>query len=596
MRLQAKLILSYVILITLPLTILGGGFYYASQSMAQSLARDNVLEIVKKNNQIIDERLQKIQENSLSLMVECDLFRIFDGAGPSGGLELLQADAKIKEVLNRYFSQSKDLYSVQLVTRAFLYGNKSQNTFSPDRFFQSGLYRQAAAQKGSMVWVPTYNYAQMYDLPELADANIEYRTLFSAVRGLNPSCVKNDVMVRPQPGMETPYLLLNFQDQIYTEIFGDSIPIKGARFFILAPNGTVVASQDGSDAAFPLARGWDDSLREPQYGTAIVKANGVSTIACYATSAVTGWRSVVLIPSHALSDGLTRTINLIIVTLGASLLALSMVFAYLISSKISSPVNKLLLAIKRVGSGDFNVKINVEGSDEFGHVLNRFNSMNEKIRQLIDENYVAKLREKETEIMALNVQLNPHFLYNTLNIIKWMAVYGEKEEVDRMLGSLSRMLHYTTDSRKETSTLREDAAWLRDYVLLMKSRFEQRFEVAFDIADELMDAVVPKLFLQPLVENSIIHGFQDMDAGGLITVYGYRSGDDLRFIVEDNGCGIDPDRLKTLLRETSPHIGLLNVDKRIKLRYGKGYGIEIESNAGLGTRITLTIPYLRHLE
>lgn len=593
MRLKTKLILSYIVLITIPLVILGAGYYYASREIMLSLARDNVLEIVKKNNQVIDERLTKVKDNSLSLIVECDLFQIFNRSGTVSDLELLQTDQKVTAILNRYFSQSDDLYSVQLVTRAYLYGNKSKNTFPPAHFFGSDLYSRAVEEKGRMAWVPTYDYTHMYQLPEMDSTNLDYRYLFSGVREFNPSCVRNDTVIRPKSGSERPVLIMNFQEHIYEDIFRNSIPIPAAIFFVISENGTIVSHQDKTKLASIEASAWMDDLRSSNSGTTFVTVGGITMIACFATSSVTGWMSVALIPPSALMKDILQTINFSIITLGTSLLGLSLLFAYLISARIMSPISKLLLAINRVGGGDFNAKIKVEGKDEFGHLLYKFNTMNEKIKQLIDENYVVKLHEKETEILALNIQLNPHFLYNTLNIINWMAVYGEKEQVSKMLVSLSRMLHYTTDNRKDSTTLKDDLNWLQDYIVIMKNRFDQGFTVDFDIAPELMEASVPKLFLQPIVENAIIHGFQDMEAGGLITVYGRRQAEDIHVCVEDNGHGIEPERRKTLLLESSNNVGLKNVDKRIKLLYGSHYGIEIESEPGFGTRVILTIPWCR---
>lgn len=590
MRLKNKLILSYIVLITLPLATLGAGSYYASKNIMLKLARDNVTEIVQKNNQIIDERLKIIEDDSLSLMVECDLFQIFDGPAPAES-ELLQTNKRITQILNRYFSPSRDLYSVELVTRTFVYGSKARNTYPPDHFYESELYRRAAEQKGRLAWVPTYDYSRMHQLPDLAGADIEYRYLFSAVRQMNPSCVRNDAIVRTGEGTEKPILVMNFRDDVYADIFRDSVPIDGAVFVVASADGTIISHAKTELVGRKLSIPWLAEVQSRGSGASYVTVDGKRMIACYAVSGITGWTSVVLIPPGALTKDIGQTITFFIITLGASLLLLSLLFAYLISMRISSPISKLLLAIKRVGGGDFNAKIKVEGKDELGHVLMKFNSMNEKVKQLIEENYVVKLRERETEIMALNVQLNPHFLYNTLNIINWMAVYGEKEQVSKMLVSLSRMLHYTTDNRKDSMPLAADIGWLKDYIVIMSNRYEHRFRVDFDIAPELMEASVPKLFLQPLVENAIIHGFGDMESGGLITIYGRRQGEDIEFCVEDNGRGITPERLKEVLAENSANIGIKNVDKRVKLLYGSRYGIGIESVPELGTRVKLVIPY-----
>ncbi|MZQ85359.1 HAMP domain-containing protein [Paenibacillus sp. 5J-6] len=590
MRLRSKLIISYIVLITLPLAILGTGFYFTSQQTTEKLARDNVLEIVKKNNQLIDERLIKLQNDSLSLMTECDLFQLFNGAPSKDGLQQLQTDRKVKEILNRYFSQSGYLYSVQLATRDYLYGDKGKNTFPPKQFYETDMYTGARMEKGSIAWIPTYDYSSMYKLSELDDVDLEYRHLFSAVREISPSCVRDTIIVRAESGSERPYLIMNFQESLYADVFNNSIPIHGASYLVANSDGAIIASQKEDS----LARAeWIQPLWTKGSGTAMLTIDGEKMLACFATSAVTGWMSVVLIPPKELVVGLTRTINVFTLTLGVSLLLMSLLFAYWISSRISLPVNKLLLAIKRVGTGDFTARIEVPSpsKDEFGHVLTKFNSMNERIEQLIDENFVVKLREKETEIMALNIQLNPHFLYNTLNIMNWMAVNGDKEQVSSMLISLSRMLHYTTDNTRDSSKLEDDLNWLKDYIVIMKSRFDERFEVSFEIDPQLLGASVPKLFLQPLVENSIIHGFRNMESGGFITVYGRKSEEVMQFIVEDNGCGIHTERR---VPGEGGSVGLRNVDKRIKLLYGSLYGIEIESEEGLGTRISLEFPYKPH--
>ncbi|GJM78855.1 hypothetical protein HMSSN139_13510 [Paenibacillus sp. HMSSN-139] len=441
-----------------------------------------------------------------------------------------------------------------------------------------------------MAWVPTYDYSLMHQLPDLAGADIEYRYLFSAVRQMNPSCVRNDAIVRARAGSEKPVLVMNFRDGLYADLFRNSIPIEGTVFWWPARTARSFLMQCAirrPETGFPLAGG---SAKSRQW--IFLRYGGRKTDDRLLRDIRDHGLDVGRADSPgALTQDIGQTITFFILTLGASLLLLSLVFAYLISMRITSPVSKLLLAIKRVGGGDFNAKIKVEGKDELGHVLMKFNSMNEKVKQLIDENYVAKLRERETEILALNIQLNPHFLYNTLNIINWMAVYGEKEQVSRMLVSLSRMLHYTTDNRKDSMPLHEDIGWLQDYIVIMSNRFEHRFRVDFDIEPELMEARVPKLFLQPLVENAIIHGFRDMESGGLITIYGRKLRDDIEFCVEDNGCGIEPERLKEVLAENSSHIGIHNVDKRIKLLYGDRYGIGIESVPELGTRVKLVIPH-----
>lgn len=596
MPLRTKLLLSYIVLITIPIVVLSIGYRYAGAEVILTPARQNVLEIVVKNNQIIDERLARVRDESLMLMVDCSLFEVFRNGTDFTEIELLQADREIRSILSRHFGESDDLFSAQVVTQAYLFGDKSANTFPSTNFYASALATAADAADGRIAWVPSYTYAEMYQLPTLRDINVEYRHLFSAVREINPSCVRQGVIIKPLATTERPVLLLNFTDAIYTQIFQNRSMVDGSSFFVVAQDGTVVAQQDSAQVATIAHAAWLPPLLAQGAGTALVDVAGATMIACYATSSVTGWMSVILIPPAALMREGLLTLDLYTASLGISLLVLSLLFAYLISARITSPISKLLQGIRRAGSGDFAAEIAVDAKDEFGDVLSQFNRMNGQIRTLIEENFVAQLREKETEILALNIQLNPHFLYNTLNTINWLSIYGSQEEVSKMLVALSRMLHYTTDHRQDLTSFSDDLAWLQDYIAIMNYRFDRRFEVAVDVAPELLEASVPKLFLQPLVENAILHGFQDIESGGLITIYGRRQGVDVHVCVEDNGIGISAEKQQVLLDETSTHVGLRNVDKRIKLRYGSSYGINIESEYGIGTRVRLTFPYRRHLD
>lgn len=170
--------------------------------------------------------------------------------------------------------------------------------------------------------------------------------------------------------------------------------------------------------------------------------------------------------------------------------------------------------MRSVGGGDFQKQVDVETNDEFGILLQRFNKMNDRIRLLVIENYEIKLKEQEAEILALSMQMNPHFLYNTLNVMNWTAIENNQKELSKMLVSLSNMLHYT--SRKDWSAvhLSEEIKWMNNYFYIMSVRFEDKFTVHYAIEPELYEYKMPRLLFQPFVENAIMHGFDQTEAGG----------------------------------------------------------------------------------
>jgi two-component system sensor histidine kinase YesM len=276
--------------------------------------------------------------------------------------------------------------------------------------------------------------------------------------------------------------------------------------------------------------------------------------------------------------------------LAVALLLFSLLLAFIFANSVIRPIHQLLQAIKKTGEGEFDTRIPVESYNEMGLLIHKFNQMNVKINNLIEENYKVKLREKETEIMSLNIQLNPHFLYNTLNIMNWTALENNQRELSRMIVSLSSMLHYTSENSQDTGDLAEELNWLKHYIFITNQRFEDRFTVEYDIAPELYAYRVPKLFLQPFVENAIVHGFSRLHSGGRITIRGWMAGEARKFTVEDNGTGIPPGKLEQLIKLEGDSIGIRNVDKRIKLIYGDAYGITLTSAEGEGTIVNINLP------
>ena len=226
-------------------------------------------------------------------------------------------------------------------------------------------------------------------------------------------------------------------------------------------------------------------------------------------------------------------------------------------------------------------------------MITKFNEMDDKIANLIDENYLTKIREREATIMSLNIQLNPHFLYNTLNVINWIAIENDQNEISKIIVSLSSMLQYTANNNEECCEFERDFEWLKRYIYIMQIRFEDRFDVKYNIDSKLMKYKVPKLFLQPFVENSIIHGFDSSEYKGVLEVNGYIDKDKVCFCVYDNGKGIEKEKIDYIIKENKERIGISNVNNRIKLIYGKKYGVKISSELNCGTYIYIYLPLVR---
>ncbi|MCA1291975.1 sensor histidine kinase [Paenibacillus sp. alder61] len=596
LKFRTKLIVYYVLLITLPMILISYAYYRTSSDIILKNASDSMREVVKKNNQYNDIVLNRIKDQSLSLLADPDLFRLFDRPRPTDLLELLRMDREVSEILNKYYASEPGIGSVQLVTSYYSFGGMASSTsrptfvsVRPEKLHASGVYQQAARADGRLIWVPTYDFAKQFDQQELADMDPGYRYVFSAAQLLKSSIVQNGVVHSWGERTENPLLLINFNESFFRSSQVSGSAIEGATMYVVSERGDIVAHPDGGKIARTEAADWLKAAVRTGTGTLVSRVNGEKVLICYDTSEITGWLSVLVVPyGRLISDlPLIHTYSLYI---AAVLIGVSVAVAYMISGRLTKPIKKLLVAIQLTGSGVFSTKIPEQDDVEFGILIRKFNQMNEKISDLIDENYKTQLREKEAEIMALNLQLNPHFLYNTLNVINWMALERNETAISQMLVSLSTMLQYTVKNKQELVSFGDDLIWLKSYLHIMEMRYFGVFETRYELDEIPLDCRVPKMFLQPVVENAIIHGFSSVSNGGLLRIAGRDAGDRLEFIVEDNGRGMEAEALESLWRPEAAGVGLKNVNNRIKLLYGESYGMQAFSIPGGGTRMKITLP------
>ncbi|WP_217593819.1 sensor histidine kinase [Cohnella sp. GbtcB17] len=582
---RSRLLASYIFLIAVPLIVLGTLFYRTGLRVVTEQAQKNVYEIVKKNNEIMDNKLRIIEQNSASMFVDKDLFRVFNSLKPDNTADLLAADRLVSDRLRGYFSQIDDVFAYQLWTSYFTFGQPLPQG-DPTR---SDIYRAAQQAGGKMVWFPTYDFVDMFNEPYLAKGTIDFRYLFSATRVLDFSYLNNTTLEKLDTNVERPVLTISFKSDILNSLYEKSIP-DGSRYMVLDRDNRILAGSESGSITQVYNNNWVEQLQITDSGTRRIKLDGVKMIVCFDRSQITGWMSIVMTPVSALVGSLVPVIRASTTLLAVIMGIVALVFAYFISGKITNPIKKLLGAMRSVGEGDFQTHVAVSTNDEFGILLQRFNRMNDRIRLLVSENYEIKLKEQEAEIQALNMQMNPHFLYNTLNVMNWTAIENDQKELSKMLVCLSNMLHYT--SRKDWGAvhLSEEIGWMKNYFYIMSVRFEDKFTVSYEIDSAVYNYKLPRLLFQPFVENAILHGFDQIESGGHIRIRGWIEEGTRHFEIEDNGRGMSSDTVHAILYRESSSVGIKNTIARIQMTYGEDYGIAIDSAPGAGTRVTVRLP------
>lgn len=271
------------------------------------------------------------------------------------------------------------------------------------------------------------------------------------------------------------------------------------------------------------------------------------------------------------------------------------------AKNITSPLENLLASMQYLKVGDFKeakkeaLKNLILHDDEVGKLQQNFQSMTQQIDELIHENYSKQLTIKETEFKALQAQINPHFLYNTLESINWLAKGNGQTQISKMVESLGFLLRNSISLKKHMITIEEELNIVKNYIIIQTYRFEERLDFCLEVDSSIYGVLIPKLTLQPLVENAIHYALEPMIDPCKIRIYSIVTDKDIKLVVEDNGPGMEPAFLEKLRRgevkTRGQGVGLSNIHDRIKLSYGEKYGVNIESVTNKGTRIIIVLPF-----
>lgn len=309
----------------------------------------------------------------------------------------------------------------------------------------------------------------------------------------------------------------------------------------------------------------------------------------------TGWTTVDCVNVDELLKESNKAQS-IYVLIAAALVIVALFLTRFIAGTITSPIQRLRDSMARVQEGDFDVPDVVETAEnEIGSLTRSFNVMTRRIRELMDQNVRDQEAKRKSELKALQSQINPHFLYNTLDSIIWMAEGKKNEEVVLMTASLARLLRQSISNEDEVVPIAQEVEYARGYLTIQKMRYKDKMEFQIDVDPAILHINLIKLVLQPVIENAIYHGLKYKESKGLLIVKGFMKNGNAVLQVIDNGVGMDEETLAHIydrhkVNYQSNGVGVYNVQKRLQLYYGSAYGITYESKVGVGTTATITIP------
>lgn len=397
------------------------------------------------------------------------------------------------------------------------------------------------------------------------------------------------------------YLILDMDFNKMNELISLKNSMNGLQFLITDTEGMIIFADRSEDLKMNVPDGIVDAYREKKNGI-YVNYDKEKYFAVYQSSEVTDWELLGIIPARILNGPARQLLLILVFIILPVFILLTFILSRVMTRRIKEPLSDLVVQMEGVdieNPNPFVVKNSVSEIEELG---SKITEMIDRINHLVKQSYLLEMNKKDAQIEALLSQINPHFLYNTLQLIKTDAVINDSKNVSYIINCLSKFLRYTINNKQMYVELADEIDHIHYFSEIYKLRFPGKFKMEVKISDEMKRYCVPKLILQPLIENSIRHGIKEKEDGGYIIVSSEAYEEDLYIFIEDNGLGIPENRIE-LMKERlhhpgkeDGHVGLSNVHERIVLRDGEGYGIKaIESQENKYTKVTLRLKARKEL-
>lgn len=456
--------------------------------------------------------------------------------------------------------------------KIYNYGNY-MNVVDPE-YHTEDWYHELKASTGKMVWLGVYEHSlidEVEDSPVFAFGRQIY--------DLNEHKPIGIVLyeTNPQPVLDAlDNLKLGAHSQVY-------LMSQDGRFVSSATDPSPVVEN------LPSLQGDKDVIVQQESDRLIVASK----------LSFSGWWVMSITPDEDLNVELNEMKRYLLIVISI-LIFVSTLIASIVSQTISSPLKKVIREMKQVEIGNFRGVVNVSSYQEINILVASFNRMVRRIEELIERVKLSSVSEKNAELHALQSQVNPHFLYNTLDMIYWMLDEEGNEQLGELVLSLSSMFRYSSQWEDGAEvTLEEEMEQIGHYLKIISIRLEGRLHIVAEVDERWLNIRVPKMTVQPVIENAVKHGLESLNRQGILKVYTREEGNVLKLFVEDNGNGMNAEQLERLqdsLNGDSPKeggkggIGLQNLHRRLQYMFGDGYGLQIQSLPGEGTQVAIMLP------
>lgn len=572
---QGTLLLSFFIIAVIPLLLLGLITYSASSRMINTKVEIYVEQMIIKVKENIEYYFRDLQSLAYMISVNTDL------------LTALREET----VLDRW--------------KEINYENKLKHflaSLTSTRAEVRGIYVISADEKKIYSSGPPIliSYLQSYDWYQVITNSNEHSLItdihednYADALFYNPSKVVTYAQrITDLDGRKLGWILIDLNYSFVTKMLDNLELWDQGQITVLDSKGKLIFGTDQAAAKYQESNFRQLYLRD--WGSQIRKAQGQKELVVYRTVAFCGWKVVFSIIYDVLQKENITIRNLTLV-ISLILLAVAIYLAVHFSKKVSDPIHTLCSSMKEVEEGNLDVSIRIRSMTELNLLATSFNRMVEKIRNLMENIYDVQRKKRQAELDALQAQINPHFLYNTLDSVRWLAKIYNIEEIAKIISALENLLRASISKTNDLITIGDEIENVRNYLSIQLFRYGNNFSVTYRIDPSVSSYLTPRLILQPIVENAIYHGVESMVDGEIkIGVHGDSAG--ISFEVLDNGPGITPEKVTAIMegkrqnKDRFSGFGLKNVAERLNLYFGQEYGLSIENREHKGTKVLIRIP------
>lgn len=571
-----KLLLYFFTLILFPIITLGvvGNLIYSRSIEAQTnLHTAQMIEQVTRNVEFYIHDMENIVYYLSHEAEVIDFLRHNSRAGTNRDLN------EVPRILRNYTNIHPEIAGILIVNNQDDYISNEMSPLARDPLTEEMWYKRAAASPKEL---------QLFSKP--LGRNIKTTQNYRSDQVVSLA----KAVVDPANGKCLGVILIDLKLSAIEKVLEDITLGKTGFLYIMDATGGIVYAPVNA-VVYRVKNEW---LTEPS--DSIVKPIQDSNYQImYKNSNYTNWKTIGVFSLNETLQEVTsiRHYSLLI---GSFTLVLAVIAACFFTSSLTKPLNKLRKLMKRAEAGDWSVRFHSKYHDEIGQLGTSFNNMIQEISNLIDMVYVEQRRKREAELKTLQAQIKPHFLYNTLDTIHWMAQERGAQDIVDIVGALANLFRIGLSKGKEMITVREELEHVKNYLLIQKARYEDKLEYEIRFDKNVLEHTVLKLVLQPLVENAIYHGINARRGKGKITITAQISEAKLYLCVADNGRGITKEKMQeiaallstTQVQPLSTSFGIFNVNERIRLAFGPEFGLKFTSTFGAGTLVEVWHPLI----